>query len=301
MSISLCQGFEGHDRFGFDEGISRVTGGPGCEVFLITRYEKTVLIDCGMAFCAADTIENIRRVLGERKLDCVFVTHSHYDHIGALPYILNAFPDAAVYGSEKCRYVFSREGARKVISKLGSDARDLFTDDREEIIVDGLRVDQVVSDMQIVDIGGGEIVCLETKGHTDCCMSFVLEPDSILFGSESTGVLQGANEVCAEILKSYSDSMESLRKCREYGAKHYVCPHFGLIPDDFQQEFFDKYLEFARRELKLVKEWYAQGLDDDQVLEKYVEEYWSEERASEQPMEAFLANAVPMIKVLKEA
>ena len=47
MSISLCQGFEGHDRFGFDEGISRVTGGPGCEVFLITRYEKTVLIDCG--------------------------------------------------------------------------------------------------------------------------------------------------------------------------------------------------------------------------------------------------------------
>lgn len=301
MTTALCQGFEGHDRFGFDKGISRVTGGAGGEVFLITRYEKTVLIDCGMAFCADKTVENIRRELDGRKLDYVFATHSHYDHIGGLPYILREFPEACVYGSEKCRQVFEREGARKVIKKLGTEARNLFSESSEEILVDGLRVDIAVADNDVVDIGGGEIVCLETKGHTDCCMTFVLEPDSVMFGSESTGVLQGANDVCAEMLKSYSDCMESAVKCRDYGARHYVCPHFGLIPDSFKDEFFEKFFAFAERELKLVKEWYGQGLDDEQVLQKYVDEYWCEERASEQPIEAFLANARPMIKVLKEA
>lgn len=301
MGIALCKGFENHDRFGFNKGIDRVTGGTGGEVFLITRYEKTVLIDCGMAFCAEKTIDNIKKVLGERTLDYIFLTHSHYDHIGALAYVLKEYPDATVVGSEKCKYVFSRKGARKVIKKLSEDARDLFTDDKTPIQIDGIRVDVTVCDNSRVDIGGAEIVCLETKGHTDCCMTFVLEPDSIMFASESTGVLQGDNEVVAEILKSYSDTMESARKCRGYGAKYIVCPHFGLLPEYFNEEYFDKFVAFANHEKDMIKGWYKEGLSDDEVLKKYTEKYWIPERASEQPIEAFYANARPMIRVLKEA
>lgn len=301
MSSNLCREFEGHDRFAFPEGIYRVTGGDGGEAVLITKYEKSILVDCGMAYCGPQTVLNIKEILGDRTLDYVFATHSHYDHIGAMPFILDAYPDAIVFGSAKCQHVFSREGARKVIKNLGEEARDFLSDSKIEIPVDILRIDQVVEDGEKVDIGGGEMVCLETKGHTDCCMTFVLEPDSVMFTCESTGVLEGEHEVHAEILKSFDDAMESARKCRTYGAKYIVTPHFGLIPEYFNETFFDRFEEFSNMILKMVKGFYADGYTDEQVLDEYVKLYWSEERASEQPIEAFMANAKPMLKVLKEA
>lgn len=79
--------FKGYDRFDFPEGIHRVTAGYGGEAILITCCEKTAMIDCGMAYCGEQMIENTKKYLGGRKLDYVFITHTHYDHMGALPYI----------------------------------------------------------------------------------------------------------------------------------------------------------------------------------------------------------------------
>ncbi len=40
------------NRFDFPENIVRVTAGNGGEALLILGSEKTVLVDCGMAYCA---------------------------------------------------------------------------------------------------------------------------------------------------------------------------------------------------------------------------------------------------------
>ena len=300
-SETFFKDFKGYDRFDFPEGIHRVTAGYGGEAILITCCEKTAMIDCGMAYCGEQMIENTKKYLGDRSLDYVFITHTHYDHIGALPYIKREWPDAKVVGSHKAKTVFEREGAVKLIRKLGVEAQHTYSDSREEIPVEGLAVDIVVSEGDKVSLGEQYIYVLEAKGHTDCCLCYILEPVSLMFACESTGVVDEYQQVCSAILKSYSDSIESAHKCKAYGAKRIITPHFGIIPEFFNDTYFDSFIENAAKEREFVKDMYSRRLSDEEVLHRYKDKFWSELRRSVQPEEAFMVNAVNIIRVLKDS
>ena len=293
--------FKGYNRFDFPEGIHRVTAGYGGEAILITCCEKTAMIDCGMAYCGEQLIENTRRYLGERSLDYVFITHTHYDHMGALPYIRREWPEAKVVGSRKAKTVFEREGAIRTIKRLGTEAQHTYSKSRDEIPVEGLAVDIVVSEGDSVPLGEQYIYVLEAKGHTDCCLCYILEPAGLMFACESTGVVEEDQDVCSAILKSYSDSIESAHKCKAYGAKRIITPHFGIIPEFFNDTYFDRFIKNAAKEREFVKNLYSEGLSDEEVLQRYKEKFWSELRRSVQPEEAFMVNAVNIIRVLKDS
>lgn len=101
---------DGFDRFAFPGKQYRVTAGRGGEAILIIGSEKTAIIDCGMAYCGGDVVKNIKDKLaeeGRNTLDFAFLTHSHYDHMGALPYIRRAFPEVIVYGSTHCQEILA--------------------------------------------------------------------------------------------------------------------------------------------------------------------------------------------------
>ena len=53
---------------------------PGDSAFLLDNGRIMILCDTGYAFTGARVAENIRRPLGDRPLDYIFLTHSHYDH-----------------------------------------------------------------------------------------------------------------------------------------------------------------------------------------------------------------------------
>ena len=307
MNIFELPEFREHDRFDLPGEMERVTSGKGGEAIMIFTGEKALLYDCGMAYCGPGTVENIKKALAAHKkadgssydLDYILVSHTHYDHIGALPFVLEAFPDAKVIGSEKGQYIFTRPGALKVIKGLGETARDQYDPGSTmEIPGEGFRIDITLKDGESMDVGGGlKIIALETKGHTDCAMAYVFEPLNVMFASESTGVLE-RGIVNTPILKNYDDSIVSVEKCRAYDAQYVIVPHYGLLPKSFNQQYWDTFIKNAKEKRKLVKGWYEEGLSDEEVLANYTDVYWDESVAKEQPKEAFIMNAKNIVKVL---
>lgn len=307
FSASIYHSFPGQDRFGFPEYLARVTSGFGGETFLIFGSEKTALYDCGMAYAANGTIDNIHMELrshGKSKLDFILLSHTHYDHIGALPYILQEWPDATVYAAEKAKSVFKSEGARRTMKRLGETAYEEFqtaygTDFEKheipEIITDGLRVDVVCKDGDVIDLGDIKIRVMECRGHTDCSLVFALEPMRLLLTCESTGVLRNKDVLHTAFVKNYWESVESAKKCKAYGASQLMIPHFGLTPKGYTDEFFDWYMSLAEKEKNLILCNYKKGLSRDEIFQKYKEAYWSEERGNAQPYAAFEENGKHII------
>ncbi len=293
------------DRFDFPADVYRVTAGFGGEALLIVGSEKTALLDCGMAYCGSRMVEKLARRLaenGREKLDYIILSHSHYDHMGALPYVRRRFPEAMVCGSRHCREILRRPNARKLIKELGEAARELYDPESNvEIPVDGLAVDVILEDGDVVSLGNGYLVALETKGHTDCSMSFALEPAGILFTSESTGMLETSEYVHTPILKDYSDAMESLKKCREYGAKYICLPHFGMLPQYFNERYWEMFEAACREKLGFVGDMVSRSLTEDQMTDEYIKRYWNPALEKVQPVEAYVINARAIIKAMMKA
>ena len=90
----------------------------GDSAFLIDDGDTAILYDTGFAFTGYAVADKIKAILGERKLDYILLTHSHYDHALGSAYALKYWPDAKVVAGEYVTKIFAKPSARAVMRDL---------------------------------------------------------------------------------------------------------------------------------------------------------------------------------------
>ena len=89
------------DRRLFDELIP-LPDGTTYNAYLVKGSEKTALIDTVDPTKESELIDNLKELKIDR-IDYVIANHAEQDHSGAIPGILNAYPNARVITNEKCK------------------------------------------------------------------------------------------------------------------------------------------------------------------------------------------------------
>lgn len=295
---TLFENFQGHNRLDFPLPIYRVTAGQGGEALLVIGSKKTALIDCGMGYCWEKLIINIRTELGDRPLDYILLSHTHYDHIGALPYIKDSYKEAIVIGAEHAAKVLRKPNALSLIKELGEKAAELYAGKTIELSTKNMNIDQIVHDGDRIELGDRSLRVLETPGHTNCSLSYFMEPDMVLFASESTGILANPNFVHTAILKSYNDSICSGEKCRLLKPKVIILPHYGVVPVEYNNRYWEQFVCDSEDKRDFILGLHEKGLTLEEMTEEYSRKYWSDLREREQPKPAFLLNARSIIQVI---
>lgn len=211
----------------------------GDSAFLIDDGDTAILYDTGFAFTGYAVADKIKAILGERKLDYILLTHSHYDHALGSVYALKYWPDAKVVAGEYATKIFAKPSARAVMRDLDRKVAKQCNIDNYEDLIDELRVDIPVLDGDIVKTKNLDFIAIELPGHTKCSVGYYCPQLKLLLSCETIGVFNGKDDVVPSYLVGYKMTIDSIEKVEKLDIEQVLIPHFGILNKE-QTKFYLK-------------------------------------------------------------
>ena len=122
----------------------------GDSAFLIDDGKTAILYDSGFAFTGFDLAEKIKALLGNRPLDYIFLTHSHYDHVLGSVYVREYWKNAKIVAGEYAASIFAKDSAKSVMRDLDRKFANKCGIFEYLDLVDNLSVDIPVKDGDVI-------------------------------------------------------------------------------------------------------------------------------------------------------
>ena len=104
-------------------------------VLLILTADRNILIDCGIRVNqrGSDALPDLNLLKGlGPKLDAIFISHAHADHIGALPLVHQMFPATPIYSTAPTAY-FSHIMLMNAFRVMETNNETLFKQETVEL------------------------------------------------------------------------------------------------------------------------------------------------------------------------
>ena len=282
-----------------DIKITDVRAVKGDAAFLIDDGKTAILYDSGFAFTGYKVADNIKAVLGERKLDYVFLTHSHYDHALGSVYVKKRYPDVKIVAGEYAAKIFEKPTAKKVMRELDGKCALSFGVTEYEDLIDNLSVDLAVNDGDVIKAGGMTFRVIALPGHTKCSVGFYLEENKLLLGSETLGVYAGNGVVVPSYLIGYGVAMESMRKIAGIEVENILVPHYGILSKEGTKNYLLEGKESAEQTAKEIVKILSNGGTEKEAFEFFKDKFYHGYLKEIYPIDAMTLNTNIMIDLIK--
>lgn len=271
----------------------------GDSAFLIDDGKTAIMYDSGFGFTGYAVADKIKALLGERGLDYIFLTHSHYDHALGSVYALKYWPDAKVVAGEYAAKIFAKDTAKALMRDLDGKFANACGVDSYEDLIDNLKVDIAVSDGDIIKAGDMEFVAVNLPGHTKCSVGYYCAENKLLLGSETVGVYNGEDDVLPSYLVGYNMALESIQKVEKLDIEQILVPHYGVL--DKQKTAF--YLERAKQSaVEVATDIVAKlksGMEKDDIVKCFLDKFYHGYVKEIYPIDAITLNTNIMINLLE--
>lgn len=208
-----------------------VVGNPIAPVYMMVG-EKIALFDSGNTAFAQIYENDIKSILGDRSPDYLFLTHSHFDHIGSAAYFKALWPELKIVAAQRLGDVLNRPRAVELIRNLNIQVGQLLKEGGVNIYTEPFNpfnIDITAEEGMSIPLGSDlTIEIFHTPGHTWDFMSYWIPEKQILVASEAVGVDNGLGYIYTEFLVNYDAYRDSMLRLAELSPM-VVCPGHGLV------------------------------------------------------------------------
>ncbi len=280
--------------------ITDVRALPGDSAFLIDDGETAIMYDSGFAFTGYRVADKIKAILGERSLDYIFLTHSHYDHALGSVYAKRYWKDAKVVAGEYAAKIFAKPTAKAVMRDLDQKFAAKCSVTEYEDLIDDLSVDIAAKDGDVIEAGNMEFEIISLPGHTRCSVGFYCEEEKLLLGCESLGVYKKSGDVVPSFLVGYNMTLESIEKASNLGAEKILVPHFGVIDkekaDSYLKTSKENTISVAQAIVRMLKE----GASKEEIRKDYMDRFYHGDIKKVYPIDAITLNTDITINLVEK-
>lgn len=220
-------------------------GTPSFPIYL-SIGENAMLLEGGTGATFRLIVEQLRSLnVRPEKIKYITLTHTHSDHIGAIPHLRKLWPHIRVMASPQAEKLLSSERTTKEFIVVDNSITEIMRK-KGEIVEDpphlehyDFHVDELLDEGDQIELGQGIIWTVhDTPGHSSCHLSFFEEKEGILMIGDATGFYVPEKDV---FWPNYFESLElyckSIRKLMLLPAKYGALCHNGVINSNLRNYF----------------------------------------------------------------
>lgn len=263
-----------------------------------------VLFDAGMTFMGPRYLQDLKSLLGQpSRVTHLLLTHSHFDHCGAAPFLKRNIPGLKIAASKLAAEVWQRPTAIQFIQNLSKSMEENFASliKDDDVSFNGLEVDLILHDGQEVTLGDGtKIKALATPGHTKDALSFYLPQSKALIAGEAVGSIDRNFNLRPVFLSSYKDYLQSLAKLQKLDIQLLILGHFYCVGGNIKEVLGQAQQateEFAQRISQELASYHG---DQEAVVRKIFKEDYQDKKLIQQEERPFLINLAAQVKAIAE-
>ncbi len=264
--------------------------------YIIKGRKKRLMIDAGINMMGPAYIASLEKIFGDKNaLDYVFATHSHFDHLGAIPYLKRKLPHLQAGAARRVGALMQKQSVLDLMTTLSELQRFFFQDivGKEDVHIEPVDFEITLKEGDRFDLGGVTCEVYDVPGHTGDSLAFFIPEIRALFAGEAYGIPEGDKdgEVQVEFLSSYEDYVSSLEKMIRLQPKLIGMAHLWVFTDDDATAFLRRSLEATPRYRQLIETYLdAANGDIDTAVQSMVKKEYDEKGTIAQPREAYIQN-----------
>jgi glyoxylase-like metal-dependent hydrolase (beta-lactamase superfamily II) len=272
--------------------------------------DPPIIFDPGISAFGPFYLKKIEEIIEvERRSLPIFLTHSHFDHCGATPYLLKKLPFSKVCASVRAAAVLQKPSAIALMNRFNAEYEQAKADElrAEDVSFSGIMVDQALKQGDQIRLSGGNYAeVLETPGHTRDCLSYYFRDSGVLVAGEAAGVPEGdfihsplGDFIHSPFLSDYEEYVHSIEKIRKLNPEGLCIAHVGILTGDTVSQYLTASLEAAHAYKTMIIKYLAafEG-EQDKVVQKITAEQYDSKSHHIINRGPFMANLQAMVKTV---
>ena len=229
-------------------------------VYYLEGRDGAVMINGAMSYILPDVLAQMKEFgLDPGKLTKLLILHSHFDHVGIVPYLKRTYPGIEVVASAPAWEVFSKPKAIEIMNSFSQlSAREVNATEALKPYDLEWRNDitgSAVRDGDKIDLGGLMLQIIATPGHSNCSICAYEPKMKALFASDTVGV-PFKDTLFPSMNTNVHQYLESLLKLRPLPVSYLCLDHYGYMTGEEAQRFTDLTFEEGLRWKAYMEELY---------------------------------------------
>jgi 2-aminobenzoylacetyl-CoA thioesterase len=272
----------------------------------LVKSPRPALFDAGFSFVGPRYVHEIRNLLKAGAPAYLFVTHSHYDHLGAVSYVKSKFPDLRICCAERVENVLKKESALELMRSLTRAAAEM---------AEGLGIDQggieplqpfsadrIAADGDRIDLGGGlSVEVIATPGHTRDCLSYYIPERKILFCSEAAGIPDDTGYIFSEWLVDYDMYLTSIQRLCRLPVETLCLGHGYVLTGADASGYLPRSMQHCIRLREQIEDCLAEEDHQvDRVVRRIKKMEYDGKPGMNQPVPAYLLNVEARVRAIQK-